>query len=363
MDPANPERRIQTVCLLILSTVALAVALYWLRPVLIPFVLAAFLTIGLTPVVDFQVRRLRMPRPLAALTAVAMGCVLLVLVGFLLASSARQLVANAGRYQARFSQLLDQAASSLPPRMSGLVRQTASAPCPDAAAGATSRPGGDAPAAIPWDLPDGTVRALIGLANEILNVISQGAVVIIFTCFLLLGGTTRKGPRDGIMGEIECRIRRYIVNSVIMAVATGALVGLVLWVLKVELALVFGLLAFLLSFIPILGAVVATLLPIPMVLIDPEVSMATVVLAVALPGLVQFLIANVASPRMMGKSFNLHPVVIVMTLVFWGKLWGMVGMFLATPLTVVVMILLERTSFGAPIARLLSGRMSSDAQR
>ena len=73
MDREAQERRVQTVCLLILSAVALGFALSWLRPVMIPFVLAVFFALGLAPVVDGQVRWLRLPRSLAVLTTLVLG--------------------------------------------------------------------------------------------------------------------------------------------------------------------------------------------------------------------------------------------------------------------------------------------------
>ena len=67
MDSEQRERRIQTVCLLILSAAVIAFAMWWLRPVMIPFVLATFFSIGLSPLIAFQIRVLRVPRPLAVL--------------------------------------------------------------------------------------------------------------------------------------------------------------------------------------------------------------------------------------------------------------------------------------------------------
>jgi AI-2 transport protein TqsA len=84
-----------------------------------------------------------------------------------------------------------------------------------------------------------------------------------------------------------------------------------------------------------------------------------VILAIALPGLVQFVLGNIIQPRIMGKSFDLHPVVIMMALIFWGMLWGIVGMFLATPLTAILKIILQRSPQTAPLADLLGGRLGA----
>ena len=99
--------------------------------------------------------------------------------------------------------------------------------------------------------------------------------------------------------------------------------------LGVDLALVFGLFAFLLNFIPNIGSVIATLLPLPVVMFNPEITPSTAALALTLPAAVQLTIGNFIEPKLMGTSLDLHPVSILMALVVWGTLWGIVGMLLA----------------------------------
>jgi AI-2 transport protein TqsA len=156
--------------------------------------------------------------------------------------------------------------------------------------------------------------------------------------------------------EIERRIERYLVAKVTISAITGTLVGLILSALGVDLALVFGFLAFLLNFIPSIGSIIATLLPLPVILVSPEVSWTTVGLALALPGALQFVIGNVVEPSIIGDSLDLNPIVILMALIFWGVLWGVVGMLLAAPITAVMKILLERYELTRPVARVMAGR-------
>ena len=137
------------------------------------------------------------------------------------------------------------------------------------------------------------------------------------------------------------------------------LVGTVLAILGIDLALVFGLLAFLLNFIPSVGSLIATLLPLPVVVVSPDISATTAVLAIAVPGTIQFAIGNVIEPKVMGDALDLHPVVILLALIFWGVLWGIVGMLLATPMTAVMKILFEKIELTAPIADLLAGRLDA----
>jgi AI-2 transport protein TqsA len=182
-------------------------------------------------------------------------------------------------------------------------------------------------------------------------------LVLILVAFLLRGGSTAPQTRDPIWREIEAKIERYLVTQVTISAATGTLVGLILYVLGVDLALVFGFLAFLLNFIPSVGSIIATLLPLPIILISPESSWTIAILALALPGTVQLLIGNVVGPAVMGESLDLHPIAILLALIFWGVLWGVVGMLLATPITAVLKIMLERYELTRPVARLMAGRL------
>jgi AI-2 transport protein TqsA len=91
VDFEQRERRIQTVCLLILSAAVIAFAMWWLRSVMIPFVLATFFAFGLSPLITFQMRYLRIPRLLAALATLIVGCVVLGLLASLISTSDSQL--------------------------------------------------------------------------------------------------------------------------------------------------------------------------------------------------------------------------------------------------------------------------------
>ena len=91
MADGDSERRVQTTCLMILAAAALAVALYWLRSVMVPFVLAAFAAVSLSPLLDLQVRHLRLPRMAALLTTGLFGLILLCALGLLIAASIGQL--------------------------------------------------------------------------------------------------------------------------------------------------------------------------------------------------------------------------------------------------------------------------------
>jgi AI-2 transport protein TqsA len=336
MDPLERERRIQTICLLIVSTAAVAVGLYWLSSVMIPFVLALFFSLGLTPFVDLQVRVLRMPRSLAVLATMALGFLILSLLASLVSTSLSQLTANAGVYQARFDELMQQGTAFLQRHGVDTIR------------------GFNPLSVVSADTVGST---LMRTTNAILGILSQGMMVMIFLFFLLLGRTTTEPRTSIVWQQVEAQIRRYIVTKVLTSAATGLLVGAVLTILGVDLALVFGLFAFLLNFIPNLGSIIATLLPLPVVLMNPETSGTTAVLAFVLPASIQFVIGNVIEPNVVGSSLELHPVSILLALMLWGAIWGIVGMLLATPITAAMKILFQRLELTAPLANLLAGRL------
>ncbi len=336
----DTQRAIQNVCLMILAAVAVGFVLVWFRSVLIPFVLAVFFAYGLGPVIELQTSRLRVPRPLAVLITLLLGVFVLSLAGSLISASVGELSANADVYQTQIEQTVEKVLSSR------LVAEYA----PDFTDKLNFRE----------IIPTRQLgAALVGIKNAILDVLSKGLIVLIFLFFLLSGESAVRSR--GMRADVEAKIRRYIVIQGVLSAATGILVGGILAVLGVPLAMVFGLFAFLLNFIPSIGSLISTLLPLPVVLVTPEISSTVAVLAIALPALVQFGIGNVISPKVMGDSLDLHPVTILLALMLWGALWGIVGMLLATPIMAVLRMLLERMELTRPVAELMAGHVEPRA--
>ena len=121
--------------------------------------------------------------------------------------------------------------------------------------------------------------------------------------------------------------------------------------------MVFALLAFLFNFIPNIGPVIAALLPIPLILVDPELSIWGMIAVISLASAVQIISGNVVEPKMLGDSVDIHPIVVLLALMFWGMIWGIVGMFLATPITAAMKILFSKFESTRPLAALLEGRV------
>ncbi len=333
------EQRIQTVCLIALTTVVVAAALYWLAPVMVPFVLAVFIAMGLAPCIELPVRLLRVPRAVALATTLALAIVMLTLLASLVTSSLGQLTARRDTYQQQVRALIDRAVDVLPAEILGIDTEQGFDPLAK--------------------IPSGAVgRVLLSTTNALLDLLSKSFLVLIFVIFLLLGGSGGALP-DGVWRDITWQVQRYLATKALLSMATGVLVGGTLALLGVDLAMAFGLFAFLLNFIPSIGSIIATLLPLPVVLLSPEVSPLVAVLAILIPGIIQVTIGNGIEPKVMGDALDLHPVTILLALIFWGMLWGIPGMLLATPITAVMKILLSRLEYTRGLADLLAGRINT----
>jgi AI-2 transport protein TqsA len=346
----NYEQRIQTGCLLILTALGIAGALYAFSSVLIPFVLAIFLTLSLTPVIDIQMRWLRIPRRTAILTTVLIGCAILVLAGLLVTEAANRIVDSRDDYEKQFRVLLMRTRGFFPAEW-----YTDDPNDPNGLAGDPNDPEGPSGPLI--RIPTNTVRrVLTDVASSIMGVISNGLLVLIFMIFMVAGKGSYKAPEGSVWWEVEIRIKRYVLTMLLTSGVTGVLVGLVLTALKVRFGWMFGFLAFMLNFIPNIGSIIATILPLPVALIDPNLGIASKIMVLAIPGAIQFVVGNLLQPKMMGESLELHPVVVLMSLIFFGTIWGIIGMFLAVPITAVVKIFLQRFGYTRVIADLASGK-------
>jgi AI-2 transport protein TqsA len=350
------EQRIQTICLLILTALGIAGALYAFSSVLIPFVLAIFLTLCLIPAIDVQMKWLHIPRGAAILTTVLIGCTTLALAALVVTIAANQIINSKEDYVKQFNQLLVKTKGILPPEWYTPGSSHSSDPNDPNVPSAPSRKPEDTSGPL-IRVPSNTIRkVLTDTASSIMGLISNGLLVLIFMIFMVAGKTTYKTPVGSLWWEVETRIKRYVFTMMLTSGVTGLFVGLVLTILKVKFGWMFGFLAFLLNFIPNIGSIIATLLPLPVALIDPQLGIISKILVLVIPGGIQLVIGNIVQPKMMGESLDLHPVVVLLSLIFFGTIWGIIGMFLAVPITAVIKIYLQRFGYTRALADLISGK-------
>ena len=157
-----------------------------------------------------------------------------------------------------------------------------------------------------------------------------------------------------VFGRINAGIISYLKAKVLSSLLLSVPVGGVLAVCGVRFALVWGVLTFLCNFIPYVGSVVAYLLPVGFAAVQFGLTGPTFTAAGVLLGL-HLLGAAVVEPTVLGRAVGLSPLVILAALSLWGTLWGVPGMFLAVPLTMVIKIVCENLDGARPAARLLGG--------
>ncbi len=156
-----------------------------------------------------------------------------------------------------------------------------------------------------------------------------------------------------LWSKIDHSVGNYVALKTLTSLMTGFLSYFALLFLGVDAPLFWAFLIFVLNFIPTIGSLIATAFPaIFAVLQFGELTPGILVLAIV--GTIQMLIGNVAEPKLMGNSLNISPLVVFLTLAIWGVIWGISGMLLSVPITVILIIVMSEFPATRPIAILLS---------
>jgi len=212
----------------------------------------------------------------------------------------------------------------------------------------------------PFEL--GAVLGIVGTTlRGIAGVVAAALLILLMMIFILFetAGLPLKLQRAfgweaehlERLSKATLEIQRYLGIKTVISLATGVLAGLWVWGLGVDFPLLWGLLAFLLNYIPSLGSIFAAVPAVAITLIAGDVPRA---LLVALGYLViNMVLGNFLEPHLMGRRFGLSPLVVFLSLVFWGWVWGPLGMLLSVPLTMILKIMLENTKDFRWLARLL----------
>lgn len=320
-------------CLMVLAFAALTGLVYYGRPVLLPFVLAVFLFSMFSPTLDWLVLRLRFPRPLALTVSFLLVVIVATLAFLMTAEAVRRVIATASTYSDGLISLVERSAARL--SRWGLSVE---------------------PETLTGDLKKSIPALVTSIASQGLNVVSTFSLVMIFLFFLMASRDPYE-VHKGVYASIDRDVRRYLITKTALSAMMGISVAVVLWIFGVQLALVFGLLTFVLDFIPTIGSVVATLLPIPVALAQYPDSIWYVLLMVTILAIGQMIQGNVLQPKVLGNSLHLHPVIILLAISFWGLVWGLIGAFLAVPLTAIIRLVSLRIAPLRPLGYLLGGRM------
>lgn len=337
-SPLRPQKISATsLSLGILAVIAVGMVLKAAQSVVLPLIVAWLLSYLLAPAVNFLVRRLRFPAPLAVASVVLLLLLLSWGTGIVIQQRLLAFAKAFPEYQSRLAELLDRYGHE-------------------------------------WDLPAFVVKEpnwpaqlgplVLKTSQFFIGFITNAVLVLIFLVFMLLAKPyvndklraalpDRADALIAVTNTISGQIGAYLGVLFVISLLTGLCVWGALALLGVEFPFTWGLLAFLLNFIPSLGSVVASIPPVLMALVQhapnvwPAVGVALTLLVI------QMTLGNFVAPKMFGDRLNLSPVVILLFLVFWGWLWGIVGALLAVPIAAAIQIALAHIPALAPLAVLM----------
>jgi predicted PurR-regulated permease PerM len=349
---------------------------------MIPFLVAVFIAAISLPLLTWLQQRL--PMIVAVLGTILMDLLVIVLAGYLVASTANQVAGEMGEIQSTLMEWIEDGGDWLEERgipvASWLAESTADGAgdgaedvdpaSPDAGQPAADGDGDSLSLALfsrfePGFLVDfvnRTLRATTAALSSFLVI----SLIVIFTLFEAATFGPKVRAAFGSAGA-EARfaramheIQHYMGIKTVISLATGLLIGIWVGVMGVEFAVFWGLVAFVLNFIPNLGSIIAAVPTTLLAMVQIGVGRA---LLVALGYLVvNMVIGNFIEPPLLGRRLGLSTLVVVLSLVFWGWVWGPVGMLLSVPLTMVVKILLENTEEFRWVAVLLSDSRAADPE-
>jgi len=354
----------------VLVAAAIIAALYFGREVLLPMALAVLLSFVLAPPVKL-LQRLYLPRFAAVTVVVLLAFGVIFGLATLMFAQVSQLAGDLPRYQSNLAEkvqtlrgaatasgTLEQASQVLQNLQKELDRPKNAKPTSPATPDASTLP--DRPIPVEVRQPDpGALQTLATLIAPLIHPLATTGIIIIFVVFILLqqqdlrnrlirmAGSHDLQRTTLTMDDAGKRLSRLFLMQLALNAAFGLIIGIGLWAIGVPSAPLWGLLAMVLRFVPYIGAIVAAIFPlIVATAVDSGWSMMLMTAALFL--IVEPLIGHVIEPMVYGYSSGLSPVAVVVSATFWTWLWGPIGLILATPLTMCLVVLgrhVERLKF------------------
>ena len=353
-----------------LFTVVIVSTLYFGREVLVPIALALLLSFALAPLVRF-LQSCHIPRMFAVIFVVLIAFAAIFSLGALMVSQVNQLASDLPRYQSTLHEkiqslrgaaagtgTLERASQVLQDLSSELDKPTASRP----SIGPQTSAGGSSARPIPVEVkqPDpGALQTLVALITPLIHPLATTGIVVIFVIFILmqradlrnrlvrLAGSQDLQRTTAALDDAGQRLSRLFLTQLGLNAGYGLVVGVGLWFIDVPSAPLWGMLAMILRFVPYIGAIISAIFPLILATaVGPDWTMALWTLALFL--VLEPVVGQIIEPLLFSHSTGLSPVAVIASATFWTWLWGPVGLILATPLTICLVVLgrhVDRLSF------------------
>jgi predicted PurR-regulated permease PerM len=339
-QPQSPDPlAVLKVCVAIIAVILAAFALWALRQIIIPVILAVFLLLMIGGLEGVLARRAPLPKAAVLPTAIILVVALFGLSIWLIADNGAHIMRQSTLYAARLDQLLKLGADQLGLHAAPTIDQLFHQLNPSKYAA--------------------TVAAAVGdLAEKLV-------LVVIYLGFLLASraGFGRKldalfqtsGHAEAlvIMARIQHGVEGYIFLQTVVGVVVAAGTAVIMSIMGLSHVLFWAFLIFLGNYIPVIGVAIAVMIPTLFGLIELDAPWKALLIFILMEVL-HFFAAHVILPRMQGDRLNMDPLVVLLSLAFWGVMFGLPGAFLSTPLTVMVMAICAEFPATRGIAVLLS---------
>jgi predicted PurR-regulated permease PerM len=319
----------------------LGVFLKLAKPVLVPFCMALLLSFALTPVLDFLVRR-KIPKAAALAGILLLTIIALSLMGTLFYSSGKSFASELPSYNEMMKSFVASVDANIQsPRLKtellGWVNN------------------------LNAEKVGGLILSALG---PFISFVSQLLLVFVFMIFILAGrgrmdkkiakafSPVQASAVARAMDKIDRQVQRYLAVKTLTCLITGALTTLILALFGLPFAVVFGVLAFFLNYIPTLGSIIATAFPVLLATFFFGTFSSAIGILVLLMTL-NLLIGNVIEPRLMGKGLGLSPLLVFFSLFFGAWLWQIPGMILAVPVLAVLKIIFSNVPSLRPLEAIM----------
>lgn len=356
----SSDTRAATLQTLLIAAIVIG-ALYLGREILLPLALAVLLSFVLTPPLVL-LRRIKVPRVIAVAIVVLAAFAVLFALGWLLSREAAQLAADLPSYRHALSQKIRSFRESAPRSptlekagevLSELEKELATPkevpPAPKVGSEA-ERPE-DRPIAVEITEREPTGWEVYqNLAGTLLPPLATAGIVLLFVVFILL---QREDLRDRLlrllgssdlqratttMNDAASRLSRYFLILTTINAIYGAFIAVALWLIGIPSPIVWGVLAALMRYVPFIGSYIAAAFPVILAAaVDP--GWQTVLTTLALFVVSELTMGQVVEPLVFGRGTGLSPIAVVVSTVFWTWIWGPLGLFLAMPITLCLVVL------------------------
>lgn len=321
-QPQSDDLSMIRACAILTAGILSAFALWALRQVLTPLLLAVFLLMVINGLERVLSTRTPLPRRAILPAAIIVVITLFGLSFWLIAENGAHIVAESGGYVARLDALLKLAAQRLglqaAPSIDEMIHQLA---------------------------PEKFVAAVAGAVGDLAE---KSVLVLIYLGFLIAArapfrrklatvfGRGRRAEALSVLGRVQNGVEGYIFLQTVIGALVAIGSAVIMYAMGLSHVLFWAFLIFLANYIPVIGVAIGVLVPTLFGMIELDAIWKPIVIFVAME-VVHFVAAHVILPRMQGQRLNMDPLVVLLSLTFWGVLFGLAGAFLSTPLTVLVM--------------------------